>query len=80
LKRQYLLEQKQKQEKELQIEPFSVSGAKNKTLSLNQYVIKSSLNSALNSMNQIDLGMVIEVLTKGCRFLDFEVFNMILLH
>ena len=42
-------------------------------LKLKHYVIKSSFNSAFNG-SEMDLEMIKYVLSRGCRFLDFEVF------
>lgn len=42
-------------------------------LKLKHYVIKSSFNSAFNG-SDMDLEMIKYVLSRGCRFLDFEVF------
>jgi hypothetical protein len=44
------------------------------TLPLHQYCIKASYNSALANDNTISLDMLDTVLTRGCRFIDFEVY------
>ena len=80
VKRQILLEHKQKHEQDKLLESFTsptkMTPAKNTSLPLNQYVIKSSFNTALNNAMQIDLGMVMKVLQKGCRYLDFEIYSI----
>ena len=40
---------------------------------LKEYIIKSSYNTAISG-NHVNLDMIKHVLSKGCRFLDFEVF------
>ncbi len=50
-----------------------ISDAMNK-LPLREYCVKSSYNSALTDKNTIDLKNVKLMLSKGCRFLDFEIF------
>lgn len=44
------------------------------TLPLHQYCIKASYNTALANDNTISLDMLDTVLTRGCRFIDFEVY------
>jgi hypothetical protein len=44
------------------------------TLPLHQYCIKASYNTALDRDNTISLDMLDSVLTRGCRFIDFEVY------
>jgi len=45
-------------------------------LPINQYFIKASWNTAYNSSKNImDLSMVTTVLSRGCRFIDFEVYS-----
>lgn len=44
-------------------------------LPLSQYVIKASYNSALTG-SYISLDMLKYVLSRGCRFLDFEIYNI----
>jgi len=44
------------------------------TLPLHQYCIKASYNTALDRDNTISLDMLDKVLTRGCRFIDFEVY------
>ena len=45
----------------------------NTTLSLKEYFIKSSYNSAYSGTS-VSTNNVIDILKRGCRFLDFEVF------
>lgn len=62
------------------VEPFevipSIANMKSSSLPLCEYVIKSSINSAVNTSIQIDLEMIAKVLRHGCRFLDFEVYSI----
>jgi hypothetical protein len=62
------------------MEPFevipSITNMKSSSLPLCEYVIKSSINSAVNTSMQIDLEMIANVLKHGCRFLDFEVYSI----
>lgn len=51
----------------------TVSDVKNK-LPLREYCVKSSYNSALTEKNIIDASNVKFILSRGCRFLDFEIF------
>ena len=51
----------------------NVTNAKTKVLSLNQYCIKASYNTAFTG-NHMNKDMVKYVLQRGCRFLDFEVY------
>ena len=56
----------------------NISGVSNinlssNTLSLKEYFIKSSYNSAYSGTS-VSTNSVIDVLKRGCRFLDFEVF------
>lgn len=51
----------------------TVSDLMNK-LPLRQYCVKSSYNSALTDKNTIDVNNIKLILSKGCRFLDFEIF------
>jgi len=48
---------------------------KSQTMELNQYIIKGSSNSAYSG-NYISDEMVKYVLSRGCRFLDFEVYYL----
>jgi len=52
------------------------ASTRNDGLPLNQYIIFSSLNSALSASFQIDLSFLVSVLKKGCRFLDFEIYSV----
>lgn len=52
---------------------ISVANVKNTSLELSQYCIKSSYNSALTG-NYINTDMIKYVLSRGCRFLDFEIY------
>jgi len=54
---------------------ISVANVVNKSLKLSQYCIKSSYNSALTG-NYINTDMIKYVLSRGCRFLDFEVYSL----
>ena len=45
------------------------------TLPLKEFVMKASYNSAFTG-NYMNLDMIKYVLSRGCRFLDFEVFNI----
>ena len=54
---------------------ISVANVKNTSLELSQYCIKSSYNSALTG-NYINTDMIKYVLSRGCRFLDFEVYSL----
>ena len=55
----------------------SMTNTINKSLVLQEYVIKSSLNSAYNSsINTIDKSHLISVINQGCRWLDFEIFSV----
>jgi hypothetical protein len=76
-KRQHLLTANKKQ---TIAEPFesipSITNMKSSSLPLCEYVIKSSINSAVNTSIQIDLEMIAKVLRHGCRFLDFEVYSI----
>lgn len=51
----------------------TVSEATNK-LPLREYCIKSSHNTVLTDKNTIDVNNIKLILSKGCRFLDFEIF------
>jgi hypothetical protein len=46
------------------------------TLPLKQYVIMSSWNSCVESTYKVSLKQLTHVLENGCRFLDFEVYNV----
>lgn len=61
--------------KYLNITPSSVSSVSqnNSTLALRQYCIKSSYNSALSGKN-ISTDAIKYVLSRGCRFIDLEIF------
>lgn len=50
-----------------------LSNVKNADLTLKEYVVKSSYNSA-STGSYVNLNMIKYVLSRGCRFLDFEVF------
>ena len=56
--------------------PLSMKDSGVLTLPINQYFIKASWNTAYNGKNTMDLNMITFVLTRGCRFLDFEVYSM----
>ena len=69
-------------------EPFTVSNVesfksqvqvkntKNADLPLLQYCVKGSFNSAYNtSTNQIDVKLLSEIVKRGVRFLDFEIYS-----
>jgi Phosphatidylinositol-specific phospholipase C, X domain len=43
-------------------------------LPLREYCVKSSYNTALTDKNTIDVKNIKLILSKGCRFLDFEIF------
>ena len=46
------------------------------SLPINQYFVKASWNTAYNSYSNImDLSMVTTVLSRGCRFIDFEIYS-----
>ena len=55
--------------------PVLIQGIKNEYTDrpLRDYVIKSSYNSAITG-NYVNLDMIKYLLSRGCRFLDFEVF------
>ena len=61
-----------------QVEDYStspgISNIKNADLPLKEYVIKSSYNSA-STGSYVNLDMIKYVLSRGCRFLDFEIFS-----
>ena len=46
------------------------------TISTNQYFIKSSWNTAYSGSYKMDLSMVVTVLNRGCRFVDFEIYSV----
>ena len=52
---------------------YSFSSATNVNLPLREYCIKSSYNTALSG-NYVSTDMIKYVLSRGCRFLDFEIF------
>ena len=52
----------------------NISNTSNTGLLLKQYCIKASYNSALTG-TYVNLDMVKYVLSRGCRFLDFEVYS-----
>jgi hypothetical protein len=54
---------------------IAVANVQNPSLALSQYCIKSSYNSALTG-NYINTDMIKYVLSRGCRFLDFEVYSL----
>ena len=49
------------------------SSSRNLNLPLREYCIKSSYNTALSG-KYVSTDMIKYVLTRGCRFLDFEIF------
>jgi len=57
----------------IQTNVVGISNAQNTGLPLSQYVIKASYNTA-RSGNYVSIDMIKQVLSRGCRFLDFEVF------
>lgn len=61
-----------------QVQDFStspgISNVGNADLPLKEYVIKSSYNSA-STGSYVNLDMIKYVLSRGCRFLDFEIFS-----
>jgi len=46
------------------------------TISTNQYFIKASWNTAYSGKYNMDLSMVVQVLNRGCRFIDFEIYSV----
>ena len=67
-------------QKTSKIESFKVSinmmNTNDTSLPINQYFVKASWNTAYNSSKNImDLSMVTNVLYRGCRFIDFEVYS-----
>lgn len=50
-----------------------IQNSDNEILPLKEYCIKSSYNTALTG-NHVNLDMIKYVISRGCRFLDFEVF------
>ena len=54
---------------------IAVANVQNTSLALSQYCIKSSYNTALTG-NYINTNMIKYVLSRGCRFLDFEVYSL----
>lgn len=52
----------------------NIVNASNTDLTLKQYCIKASYNSALTGY-YVNLDMIKYVLSRGCRFLDFEVYS-----
>ena len=46
---------------------------KNANLPISQYVIKGSYNSAISG-NYVSTDMLYYVLSRGCRFIDFEIY------
>ena len=56
---------------------ISMMNTTNMNLSLNQYCVKSSWNSAYDySKNAMDLAMLKTVLKRGCRFIDMEIYSI----
>lgn len=56
---------------------ISMMNTTNMNLSLNQYFVKSSWNSAYDySKNIMDLAMLKTVLKRGCRFIDMEIYSI----
>lgn len=53
--------------------PAGISDTNMNTLALNQYCMKASYNTAFTG-NYINKDMVKYVLSRGCRFLDFEIY------
>lgn len=74
-------------ESKVSVEPYSSIniGLTNDTkLSLNQYFIKASWNTAYTgssnskyASNAMNVKMIIDVLNRGCRFLDFEIYAVL---
>jgi len=68
------------QEPELVEEPFEVmsriSESKNVTLPLKQYAIMSSWNSATDKNEQVSLATLDNVLLRGYRFIDLEIYSV----
>jgi len=56
--------------------PLSMTDSESLILPVNQYFIKASWNTAYNGKNAMDLDMVLFVMNRGCRFLDFEIYSM----
>ena len=52
---------------------YSIPSGKDFDLPLKEYCIKSSYNTALSG-NYVSTDMIKDVLSRGCRFLDFEIF------
>jgi len=73
-----------KKESKVSLEPYSsisVGTTNHTTLALNQYFIKASWNTAYTGSsnskyanNAMNVKMIIDVLNRGCRFLDFEIY------
>lgn len=46
------------------------------TIATNQYFIKASWNTAYSGNFKMDISMVVQVLNRGCRFIDFEIYSV----
>jgi len=74
-------------ESKVSVEPYSSMniGLTNDTrLALNQYFIKASWNTAYTgssnpkyASNAMNVKMIVDVLNRGCRFLDFEIYAVL---
>jgi hypothetical protein len=53
----------------------SMTNTTNMTLSLKEYIIKASMNSAYNG-STMSIETLNDVMSHGCRFLDFEIFSV----
>ena len=53
-----------------------ISNSKNLTLPLKEYAIMSSWNSATNSSGDVSLDALDNVLTRGYRFIDLEIYSV----
>lgn len=54
----------------------TIKNTSNVSLSLKEYSIFSSWNSCVNSRNNVSLSQLEKVIQNGCRFLDFEIYNV----
>lgn len=59
----------------MQTNVVGIKNAQNTELPISQYVIKASYNTA-RSGNYVSIDMIKQVLSRGCRFMDFEVFSI----
>ena len=81
-RRQNLLAEFEKEllEESAKYEPFEtmplISNSKNMTLPIKEYEIMSSWNSATNRNGEVTLDALDDVLTRGYRFIDLEIYSI----